>query len=114
MPNIPTDLRETGKQQVEEGPEGGRKGMRRRSRGSERGRVQKAEGNSQKGEEHGKETMERAGVRRGVPAGPVCSSRGRTRQRCWVKVGPHCDVNAVMGRGRELRKEGPLQKQQWR
>lgn len=26
MPNIPTDLRETEKQQVEEGPEGGRKG----------------------------------------------------------------------------------------
>lgn len=26
MPNIPTDLRETGKRQVEEGPERGRKG----------------------------------------------------------------------------------------
>ena len=34
------------------------------------------------------------------------AAEGRTRQSCWVRVGPHCDVNAAMGRGRQLRKEG--------
>ena len=45
------------------------------------GRVQKAEGNSRKGKERGKETMERAGVRRGMPVGPVCGSRRKDQTK---------------------------------
>lgn len=80
IPILPTDTRETGKQQVGEGPERGGGGLR----GSGRGRVQKPEGKSQ-GRGRAWKEKDGEGGRWNVPFGPVCS--GGTRQGCWAGGG---------------------------
>lgn len=88
MPNIPTGLRETGKQQVEEGPEGGRKGDEEEIQEDLRGGGSKRlRGALRRGEEDGKEKMETAGGRRTAPVGPVCSSRRKDQTKSWGEGG---------------------------
>lgn len=47
-----------------------------------------------------------------MPVGQGAAAEDQTKM-LGIEGETQCDVNAVM-KGRELRKEGPLQKQQWR